>query len=461
MLSQDTILNALKTVKYPGFSRDIVSFGLIKDVSAAGDAVSAMTLPNGTYEIDGIPPGFYWVYAQSLPPALEGETANLGLIYPLAADGVTPVPPGCTGPSNPQECYFQTTFYPGTTNWRQAGEVQVSAGVAQGSINMQVEPRSYMSVSSVRSYGFVPGGVAVGAPPILKGGPRQTLIVAAPSGQTPTGEWYGMLYPEGSTDPNQFEPGISFDALGWVFQVVPNSARQYPAPNPNGYVAVDVTASNLAPNGPRHFIIQSADNVYILPAAMQAVSGPPPSVSGVQALAGGTVAVNGSNLSTATRIVFDGAAATIQSVVSSRQLIVSLPLASPGFVSHVEALDGTAWSSSDGQSSLYISGDSGVATYTFPGSGAPSLSVTSGTFPAGGSMTVDVIGTNTDFVQGQTFVGFGTSSVVVTSVNVLDSGHLQVIATAAAGTSVATTDINVTTGLSVISKYLGNSVTGM
>jgi ATP-binding protein involved in chromosome partitioning len=49
MLSQDTILNALKTVKYPGFSRDIVSFGLIKDVSAAGDAVSValqLTSPN-------------------------------------------------------------------------------------------------------------------------------------------------------------------------------------------------------------------------------------------------------------------------------------------------------------------------------------------------------------------------------------------------------------------------------
>ena len=49
MLSQDTILNALKTVKYPGFSRDIVSFGLIKDVSAAGGAVSValqLTSPN-------------------------------------------------------------------------------------------------------------------------------------------------------------------------------------------------------------------------------------------------------------------------------------------------------------------------------------------------------------------------------------------------------------------------------
>jgi ATP-binding protein involved in chromosome partitioning len=39
-LSQDDIKNALKAVKYPGYSRDIVSFGLIKEASAANGAVS-------------------------------------------------------------------------------------------------------------------------------------------------------------------------------------------------------------------------------------------------------------------------------------------------------------------------------------------------------------------------------------------------------------------------------------
>ena len=39
MLSQDTILDALKSVKYPGFSRDVVSFGLVKDISVANGAV--------------------------------------------------------------------------------------------------------------------------------------------------------------------------------------------------------------------------------------------------------------------------------------------------------------------------------------------------------------------------------------------------------------------------------------
>ena len=40
MPSKDDILNALKAVKYPGYSRDIVSFGIVKDVAVANGAVS-------------------------------------------------------------------------------------------------------------------------------------------------------------------------------------------------------------------------------------------------------------------------------------------------------------------------------------------------------------------------------------------------------------------------------------
>jgi len=42
VLTQDDIKNALRAVKYPGYSRDIVSFGLIKEISAANGAVSVM-----------------------------------------------------------------------------------------------------------------------------------------------------------------------------------------------------------------------------------------------------------------------------------------------------------------------------------------------------------------------------------------------------------------------------------
>ncbi len=40
VLSEETVLEALRTVKYPGFSRDIVSFGFVKDVTVGGGNVS-------------------------------------------------------------------------------------------------------------------------------------------------------------------------------------------------------------------------------------------------------------------------------------------------------------------------------------------------------------------------------------------------------------------------------------
>jgi ATP-binding protein involved in chromosome partitioning len=49
VITQDDIKNALKSVKYPGYSRDIVSFGLVKEISVADGAVSVamqLTSPN-------------------------------------------------------------------------------------------------------------------------------------------------------------------------------------------------------------------------------------------------------------------------------------------------------------------------------------------------------------------------------------------------------------------------------
>jgi len=40
MLTQDDIKNALKAVKYPGYSRDIISFGLVKEISITNGTVS-------------------------------------------------------------------------------------------------------------------------------------------------------------------------------------------------------------------------------------------------------------------------------------------------------------------------------------------------------------------------------------------------------------------------------------
>ena len=47
MLNQEIVINALKSVKYPGYSRDIVSFGLVKQVAAGNGAVSVVVQLTG------------------------------------------------------------------------------------------------------------------------------------------------------------------------------------------------------------------------------------------------------------------------------------------------------------------------------------------------------------------------------------------------------------------------------
>ena len=39
VLTESTIIERLKSVKFPGYSRDIVSFGLVKEVKLAGGDV--------------------------------------------------------------------------------------------------------------------------------------------------------------------------------------------------------------------------------------------------------------------------------------------------------------------------------------------------------------------------------------------------------------------------------------
>ena len=47
MLNEELVIDALKGVKYPGYSRDIVSFGLVKDVAAGNGAVSVVVQLTG------------------------------------------------------------------------------------------------------------------------------------------------------------------------------------------------------------------------------------------------------------------------------------------------------------------------------------------------------------------------------------------------------------------------------
>jgi ATP-binding protein involved in chromosome partitioning len=100
VLTQQAILDALKTVKYPGYSRDVVSFGLVKEVAVKGGAASvSLQLTGGGAEIArqikgdieqalrGVP-GVERMHVEVLAPA--GQTAPVQAGSPFSRQARLP-----------------------------------------------------------------------------------------------------------------------------------------------------------------------------------------------------------------------------------------------------------------------------------------------------------------------------------------------------------------------------------
>jgi hypothetical protein len=203
-------------------------------------------------------------------------------------------------------------------------------------------------------------------------------------------------------------------------------------------------------------LFNTPGNLYVLPSGFSVVQAPPPQISAT-AVAGngsGNVAIAGAQFTPSTRILFDGLPAAIQSQ-SSTLLIVTPPAAPAGYKAAVVAFN------TDGQSSLFLNPTAPTFTYASTVVSAlaanPSIIVTPNVIPAGGAVTVDVKGTNTNFIQDVTTVGFGTSDVLVGQITVISPTHLTVSVTPSV--SISTANITVTTGLQVISEAVNSQIT--
>ncbi len=381
------------------------------------EPVSAFTNPDGTYTIHGVPTGQYLLFAQSLPPAFEGETGNDGLIYPVGPDGLTPLVPGA---------YFATQFYPGTRFASQASPVAVLGGTVTNGIVLHVIAESLPPVYGVRTYGYVPNGVAVPAPPFVSGATGPDTIEAS---------GVGLLLN------NQVSPGLTIGIMGNDAAIVSNSVRPYQPPYP--YLAVDLNVPGDAPSGPEHMLFETPSDTYVLPVAFHIVAAAPPVVTAVASYTNRVAAVRGTNFNSGTRIFFDGVEAVRRAFTRDGSLIVSAPPAPGGYRANVVALN------PDGQSSLFI--QASPLIYVYDNANPPSLTVSPSALAPGGSTVVDVFGVNTGFEDGFTFAGFGSPATVVTGVAVLSPTHLRITVTNTGGGAIDTAQaINIVNGLELL-----------
>ncbi len=90
MLTNEIITNALKSVRYPGYSRDIVSFGIVKNIFITGDHVTVsvqLSAPNP--DVAEQLKREAELVLQNLP---EIKTARVDVSAPTTAPGATPNP---------------------------------------------------------------------------------------------------------------------------------------------------------------------------------------------------------------------------------------------------------------------------------------------------------------------------------------------------------------------------------
>jgi len=397
-------------------------------------AISTLTNPDGTYQINGIPTGtngvFYYVYVHPLPPPVEGQSTPDNIYLPLNSSG-TYLPPD-TG--------FATQFYPGTLDASQAQPILVTAGKVISKISFNVNAVNFPGVSSVRTYGYVQNTYVQGAPI-----PYGVKTAVAATGA-------GILEPNNPN--NVLTPGLSIGLLGSAAEIT--NLRPYAPGNP--YIAVDVMPT-LPRSAPEHLLFSTPGNLYVLPSGFSVVEWPAPVISALTPAVDGNgnpaVKITGEQFRSSTQVLFDGLPAVIQSQ-SSDSLIVTPPWAPAGYTAAVTVLN-----SDDGQSSLFLNPTAATYTYATGAASAvaanPSLVVTPRVIPAGGAVTLDVKGTNTNFLPGVTTVGFGTSDVRVNQINVIDSTHLTVNVTPTV--SISSANITITTGLEVISQAVGSQIT--
>jgi uncharacterized protein (TIGR03437 family) len=397
-----------------------VSLASVVAIPPTGPAVSALTNPDGTYTISGLPPNNYLLYAHPLPPDAIA-TDNTGLVPPSDLNGQQ-FPP--SGP-------FQTVFYPGTLDPAKAVSFAVTGGMVLTNENFAVQATASVPTYDVITYSFFDTAsqtysyVGPAVNPAFVNSTQSLLTISEVAGNS-----HSTPVP------------VSATLLGGF-----GNAQVQPYGSPQA-VALYFNTPLLAGTGPRHLVLNFGNDIYILPDAVTLVQRNPPQVNGVMANGDGSVTILGNNFGSDSKVFFDGlqADAAPSANNSANSLVVIPPPGTSGQVSTVTVFN------SDGQNSMLLA--SAPQTYTYPAAAAPQIgAIAPAAVPAGTSAMIDITGLNTNFEntpQSSVTVGFGTNDVTVTRVWVLSPTHLVANVVVAPGAALGFSEISVVSGFQVI-----------
>jgi hypothetical protein len=299
---------------------DGIAMASVVAIAPRGAAISALTNPDGTFRIEGLPPGQYYVYAHPLPGALQGEPTPGNILPPVDATGRA----FDFGPN------FDTIFFPASRT--PFVTVSVTAGEPLEGINFSVTRRTTPGIHSVQTYSF-PAQLAVKPAQLYSTDNPRNFLVAS-----------GV----GLVQNNQPTPGLQISTIGGFATVPFDGIRPY-APSPSFFLEARFQFAPFAQEGPGHLLFSRGTDLYVLPNALRLAQRFAPQIESVTARPEEAVAViTGQNLNADTRIHFDGIPATHRGVDEQGRLTVTLPPAFPGHRAAVAAFN------PDGQSSLFV-----------------------------------------------------------------------------------------------------------
>ena len=407
-------------------------------INPTGSAISALTNPDGTYRIDGVPAGSYFLYVHPLPPDAVPSDGT-GIRLPQDQNGQTPAAFQPTGA-------FNTVFYPATTDLTQASTLFISRGATEQNRNFSVQPRAAVSAYDLITYSFLDRArgtsfyddgssrdwVAV-SPAFIDVTQRAvTLKISAGSGDTPLPQTATIL------------GGFSIMQRGDYLRSFADSSTGHTS------VALDLGIPLSAGTGPRHLVLNYGNDLYILPSAVDLVQRPVPVITSVDVNGDGTVTVNGRNLDP--RVFFDGIPATLISA-NGNAMTVTPP---PGIAGHAAIV--TVFNSDATNSQLL---GQAPPTYTYPQVGNPQLTnVSVRSLPAGSTSMVEITAQNTRFADGQVTLGFGSEDVTVQRLWVVNPTTLRANIQVAPNALATSSEISVISGFHVLSSPNGFTVQG-
>ncbi len=388
-------------------------------IRAGAGAVSTLTNPDGTYEIDGVPPGQYYVYAHALPPDAD-------ITGPWNSDGSVAA---ASGPTN-------TLFYPGTTDQERAMAVPVTAGAVSSGINISLTSLPALPIYDVAVYGYYANNTVTIKPAYLNILAGETTVAASGVGLGSNGQ----------------APGLNASFMGGSAIVDNGSVRPYQAAG-NTYIAVDVGFTPFSSIGAQHLIFSTPTFIHVLPNAVRLTEQSPPAIQSVSANGDGTVTITGTSWMTGSAIYFDGIPAAIASLNVTAGNAGTAVVTPPAGISQQTAV--LTVYNPDGQNSQFLQ-VANPATYTYGNAPVQTVAAISpASLPAGAEAMVDITGSGFNFIQGQTAIGFGSSDIVVRQIFVLGPNHLQADVSVAAGAALSSPDVSVFSGFQMATATAG------